>query len=183
MQPFTQLTLDTPRLHLRPLRESDADAMFALFSDPTVVRYLSHPPWTSITQAQTLIADDLRNLADGTYLRLGLESRASGRLIGNCSLFNLVPASQRADLGYVLAPDQEGQGLMHEALCALLDWGFNVLELRRLEADVDPRNGRSIKTVERLGFQREGFLRERWLVNGEIGDTLFYGLLKSDPRP
>jgi RimJ/RimL family protein N-acetyltransferase len=61
------------------------------------------------------------------------------------------------------------------------------MQLRRLEADVDPRNAGSIRTLERLGFQREGFLRERWHVNGEIQDAIFYGLLrrewlKSDPR-
>ena len=56
------------------------------------------------------------------------------------------------------------------------------VRLRRLEADVDPRNAASIRTLERLGFQREGFLRERWHVNGEIQDAIFYGLLRRDWR-
>ncbi|MDQ3667749.1 MAG: GNAT family N-acetyltransferase [Acidobacteriota bacterium] len=49
-----------------------------------------------------------------------------------------------------------------------------------MEAEVDPRNSASIRTVERLGFQREGYLRERWQVNGEVQDTIFYGLLRPD---
>ena len=59
-------------------------------------------------------------------------------------------------------------------------YAFEVLDLHRIEADVDPRNAASIRTLERLGFQREGYLRERWQVNGEIQDALFYGLLRPD---
>jgi len=69
---------------------------------------------------------------------------------------------------------------MNEALHALLEHCFETLKLRRLEADVDPRNNGSIRTLERLGFQREGYLRERWHVAGEIQDALFYGLLKTE---
>ena len=69
---------------------------------------------------------------------------------------------------------------MNEALHALLDYAFEELALHRIEADVDPRNTPSIRTVERLGFQREGYLRERWKVNGEIQDTVFFGLLRPE---
>lgn len=67
-----------------------------------------------------------------------------------------------------------------EALKALVSYAFEVMGLRRLEADVYPRNAASIRTLERLGFQREGFLRERWHVNGEIQDAIFYGLLRRE---
>src|SRR6266511_4339701 len=73
-----------------------------------------------------------------------------------------------------------GNGYMHETLKALLTYAFDVLDFHRIEADVDPRNAASIRTLERLGFQREGYLRERWQVNGEIQDALFYGLLRPD---
>jgi len=69
---------------------------------------------------------------------------------------------------------------MHEALQALLGFAFQILELNRLEADIDPRNLASAKTLERLGFQKEGHLRERWIVNDEVSDTDLYGLLHRD---
>ncbi len=69
---------------------------------------------------------------------------------------------------------------MHETLRAVLDYAFSVLDLHRIEADVDPRNTASVRILERLGFQREGYLRERWQVNGEVQDSLFYGLLRPD---
>jgi RimJ/RimL family protein N-acetyltransferase len=66
---------------------------------------------------------------------------------------------------------------MTEALSALLDYAFGPMQLRRLEADIDPRNARSMRLVDRLGFRQEGLLRERWNVAGEIQDTAFHGLL------
>jgi RimJ/RimL family protein N-acetyltransferase len=69
---------------------------------------------------------------------------------------------------------------MEEALRVLLRFSFSEMELHRIEADVDPRNEASIKLLERLGFHREGYLRERWLVNGEINDTVFFGLLRRE---
>jgi RimJ/RimL family protein N-acetyltransferase len=62
----------------------------------------------------------------------------------------------------------------------VLSYAFEALNFHRIEADVDQRNAASIRTVERLGFQREGYLRERWQVNGEIQDALFYGLIRPD---
>ena len=62
----------------------------------------------------------------------------------------------------------------------LLDYAFNGLSFHRIEADVDPRNQRSIRSLERCGFVREGHLRERWHVEGEIADAYFYGLLRRE---
>ena len=69
---------------------------------------------------------------------------------------------------------------MHQALQALLQYAFETLNLNRLEADIDPRNQASARTLERLGFQKEGHLRERWIVNDEISDTDLYGLLRRE---
>jgi RimJ/RimL family protein N-acetyltransferase len=71
---------------------------------------------------------------------------------------------------------------MFEATSTLLRFAFEQLSLHRVEADVDPRNEASIRLLEKLGFQREGYLRERWLVGEEINDTVFYGLLRREWR-
>ncbi|MES2956983.1 MAG: GNAT family N-acetyltransferase [Pseudomonadota bacterium] len=182
MSGFDQLTLRTKRLHLRPLREADAASLHAIFSDPRVMRYWSTPPWTSSAQAQAFIARDLEAMRTGDYLRLGLERVNDGRLIGQCTLFDFVQPSRRAEVGYALLADAWGQGWMHEALCALLEHGFGALQLKRVEADIDPRNAASARSLERLGFMREGLLRERWIVDGEVSDTALYGLLARDWR-
>lgn len=69
---------------------------------------------------------------------------------------------------------------MHEALSRLIAFGFTDMHLNRIEADIDPRNERSARSLERHGFQKEGYLRERWIIDGEISDTVLYGLLQSE---
>jgi len=180
MPAFDQLTLSTPRLCLRPLRLGDAQALFAIHGDARVVRYWSTQPWTSLDQARALIDADLKALPVGEYVRLALELRATGDVIGTCSLFHLAPQCRRAEMGYALAHAHWGAGLMHEALSALLHYGFGVLGLNRVEADVDPRNAPSVRSLQRLGFLHEGHLRERWIVADEVSDSDLYGLLCRD---
>ena len=180
MQAFDRLALDTARLQLRPLLDGDADALYAIFSDPAVMRYWSSPPWTGLEQAQAMIAADAEDLRSGRHLRLGLVSKASARLIGTCSLFNFHEQCRRAEIGYGLARAAWGQGFMHEALSALLRFAFVELEMNRLEADIDPRNTASACSLERLGFRQEGHLRERWIVGGEVSDSSLYGLLRRE---
>ncbi len=180
MPAFDQLTLDTPRLHLRPLLPDDAPALFAIHSDARVVRYWSSCPWPSINEAHAMIAKDVVALPAGEHLRLALALRATGNVIGTCSLFHLSAQCRRAEIGYAMAHAHWGHGLMHEALIALLHYGFTTLDLNRVEADVDPRNTPSVRSLERLGFLKEGRLRERWIVEGEVSDTDLYGLLRRD---
>lgn len=177
MPSFEKVSLQTKRLLLRPLVEADAPALLAIFSDPVIMRYWSTPPWTSIDEAYSMVARDQKALAAGEYLRFGLERADTGNLIGNCTLFSISATCRRAEVGYGLAQSAWGHGYMDEALRALLDYGFSVMNLNRVEADIDPRNSASARSLERLGFTREGFLRERWIVNGEVSDTALYGLL------
>ena len=177
---FGSTTLRTDRLLLRPLHEADARDLFAVFSDVRVSRYLSHPAWTDIDSAHELIARTVAAVQADKYLYLGIERAGDGRLIGECSLFNLMPQCRRAEVGYTLAHEAWGKGYIGEALVALLEFGFVRLGLNRVEADVDPRNVASAKTLERLGFQKEGLLRQRWIVGNEVSDSALYGLLAQE---
>jgi hypothetical protein len=80
------LALATTRLALRPLQDDDAPALFDIFSDPRVMRYWSSPPWSSLTSARETIAADAAAMRAGDYLRLGLELRETGELVGTCTL-------------------------------------------------------------------------------------------------
>lgn len=177
---FSDCRLETRRLLLRPLQQADAPALLALFSDPQVMRYWSTPPWTSIEQAHAMIALDRDALPRGEHLRLGITRRDDGALVGTCSLFNRVPSCRRAEIGFALAPAFWGRAYMDESLRALLRHGFNAMALNRVEADIDPRNEASARTLERLGFRREGLLRQRWIVGDEVSDSALYGLLQRD---
>jgi ribosomal-protein-alanine N-acetyltransferase len=173
-------TLDASRVTLRWISEGDIDAFYAIYSNPEVMRYWSTPPLADRDVAVNLINKIQEDWKRRVILKWGIALRTDNQLIGSVTLFNLDFNHRRAEIGYALGRAHWGQGYMHEALMALLKYAFEVLDLHRIEADVDPRNDASIKTLERLGFQREGYLRERWQVNGEIQDAFYYGLLRRE---
>ncbi len=171
-------TIATERLVLRLLTPEDAPAMFTIFSDPEVMRYGAGSPWTMMEQAHEYLVKGEENLASGTALRVGIEVQATGMLVGQAALWGFSEQNRRCDIGYSLAREHWGKGYAGEAVRALLGYGFEQLGLNRVEADIDPRNAASARVLERLGFAREGFMPERWIVGGEVCDTVFYGLLR-----
>jgi RimJ/RimL family protein N-acetyltransferase len=180
--PFEPATLETPRLRLRWIIEDDAPALFAVYSDPVVARFLSRPAFKDLAQAETLVTTAQACYADGSSVNFAIERRDDGIVTGNCMLFRFHRESRRAEIGYSMAQAYWGSGYMHEALVALIDYAFGPLGLNRIEADIDPLNAASAKSLERLGFAKEGVLRERWIVAGEVSDTAYYGLLQRDWR-
>ena len=173
-----QPELSSPRLRLREVRDGDAAALFAIHGDARVMRYWSYPAWTELAQAEQKIADIQRQRREEDILIWAIADATSDLLIGSSAVFYLNLEQGRAEIGYSLHPDWQGHGLASEALQLVLGYAFNNLGLRRIEADIDPRNLPSCRLVERLGFVREGLLRERWHVNGEICASAIYGLLR-----
>ena len=173
-------TIEAERIRLRWISADDVDAFYAIYSNPEVMRYWSTPPLANRDQARKLVDEIHESWKRRAILKWGIALRSDNQLIGSITLFNLDFTHRRAEIGYALGREYWGHGYMNEALMTVLKYAFEVLELHRIEADVDPRNAASIKTVERLGFQREGYLRERWQVNGEIQDAYFFGLLRQE---
>lgn len=172
--------LETARLRLRPFEPRDLDDLYALESDADVMRYGSHVPWTERAQAEAKLAEILDPGRSAAVRRWVITERAVDRMIGDCVLFSIDPVHARCELGYSLFPAHQGRGLAREAVHHVLSWAFDSLGMMRIEADSDPRNLRSCRLLEHLGFQREGLLRQRWRVGGEVQDTALYGLLKGD---
>ncbi|MDD2060608.1 GNAT family N-acetyltransferase [Pseudomonas sp. GD03860] len=171
------LRLQTPRLQLRPMGSDDAAAWFAIMADPQVMRFWNHAPWHGLAEAQAALVIDRQAYADGQVFKLGIYRRDNDKLIGMCQCFHLEAESRRGEIGYCLASDAQGQGFMAEALEHFVRYLGEGLKLRRLEAEIDPRNSASARTLERLGFILEGTLRQRWCVGGEVSDSGLYGLL------
>ena len=173
-------TIESERLRLRWMDSKDIDALYRIFSHSEVMRYWSTPPLENREAAVSLMNEIHEGFHRQSALKWGIARREDDEIIGTTTLFNLNLDNRRCELGYGLDRAEWGKGYMQEALRALLRFAFNDLGLHRIEADVDPRNTNSIRTVEKLGFQREGYLRERWQVGGEIQDALFFGLLRPE---
>ncbi len=179
MSSYPTPILTTERLVLRPMTMDDAADLFAVFSDPAVVRYWSAEPWTSISFAEQSIGRALENYREQSEVRFGIALRDTGSLIGTVNLHHVFPQNRRCEIGYALGSPHWGKGYATEALTAALDYGLYELHLNRIEADIDPRNAASAGVLERLGFRKEGYMPERWFVHGEMADTINYGLLRS----
>lgn len=170
-------TIPTRRLLLRWLVTDDVPALAAIFGDPEVCRYWSHPALPDLAAASALREHIVGCFVARSLFQWGIAERETNVVIGTCTLAALSSDHGRAEVGFALARAVWGRGYVAEVLPALLGFAFGTLGLHRVEADVDPRNERSIRALERVGFKREGYLHERYIVNGERQDAVLYGLL------
>lgn len=175
---MTLPVLDAERLRLRPLGPGDVPALLSIFGDPEVCRYWSSPPLSGIAEAEALYASIERGFETRTLFQWGTELCETKEIVGTCTLASVSEQHRRAEVGFALGRAHWRKGYATEALVALLGHAFSDLALHRLEADVDPRNRASMRVLERLGFERDGYLRERYHVAGEITDGVLLGLLR-----
>lgn len=174
--------LSGEQIRLRGFRNDDMDGLYALYSDPAVTRYWSFPAWTRREQAASLLQHAIESRSADTILCWAIADAGHDRLIGSLTLFNINRDQGRADIGYALQSAEWGKGYAKQALSLAINHAFDALALRRVEADIDPRNTASCKLVEGLGFRHEGLLRERWLVDAALQDSAIYGLLAREWR-
>jgi RimJ/RimL family protein N-acetyltransferase len=175
--------LESDCIRLRGIRESDLDGLFTLFSDPRVMRYWSRGPMTDRQEAVDYAKTILDGFVKRDLLNWIVADAGSDAMIGTATLYEINPQHARAGLGYALMPDYWGKGLAQEAAALAISYGFLELGLHRIEADTEPNNLRSNRVLERLGFQREGLLRERYRVAGEVQDSVILGLLRAEWAP
>ena len=176
-------TLHTARLELRRFHEVDADALFALHSNAHVLRYWDSPLWSDRRRAERFIATCRQMAEDGTGVRLAVDRASDGAFLGWCSLTRWNPDYRSASLGYCFDDAAWGHGYATEAARTLLHWAFDTLDMKRVQAETDTRNVASARVLEKLGFVREGTLREDCVVNGEVSDSWVYGLIRREWPP
>lgn len=173
-------TLETDRLVLRRIERSDLETMYRLQSDPEVVRYFGRDPHTRIEQTEEWLYKIESGLKDATSIRWGITLRGSPELIGSTGFWRWNQPHFHAEIGYELAHAHWGRGIMVEAIRKTLVFGFSTMNLHRVEANIDPDNQGSRRVLEKLGFQREAFMRENWFYQDRFTSTALYGLLKRE---
>lgn len=174
--------IETARLQVRLVRLSDLPALLLVNGDDEVTRRLPYAAWRSAGDAEAWLLRMAALQAAGTALQFVVVEKRSDTAIGTCLLFRYDSGSARAEIGYVLGRRHWGSGTMREALGGLIDCAFGPMGIRRLEAEVDPRNAASARLLLGLGFGREGLLRQRWVNRGEPTDAECYGLLRDEWR-
>ncbi len=166
--------LQTDRLSLRHITSDDADDVFELRSSPQVMRYFDRPMATCAADALALIGkiEAARTANEG--VTWGISVLESAKLIGTVGFWRIDNEHDRAEIGYLLHPEFQNQGIMSEALAAALDYGFATIGFHSIEANVNPNNAASIRLLERAGFVREAYFRENYFWNGQFLDSAIY---------
>jgi RimJ/RimL family protein N-acetyltransferase len=172
--------LSTPRLHLRRLRMEDADDIFAYASDPQVTTYVFWEPHRTLDDTRDFLRRTLKGYADGLPPAWGIEHLADKVLIGTCGMFEIQAQHARAEIGYAMGRKYWRQGLMTEAVGAMLDYGFKTLGLNRIEARCDVANTGSWRVMEKAGMKFEGVLRQNIFLHGRPSDAKIHAILRED---
>lgn len=175
--------IESERLILSLVTPSDLPDLYSINTDDAVTRYLPYESWKSFADAEAWLGRHDKRHRERESYQCAIRLRDSGRTIGNCLVFRFDTTAACAEVGYLLGREYWGQGYMQEALRLWIAFAFNRLGLRRLEAEIDARNDASARVLERCGFEREGFARQRWADKNELSDSAYYGLLNPDYQP
>lgn len=174
--------LYTERLILREITLNDAEALFRVRSDIRVTRLNSGKPMEVVGEAHELIEKSRRAFLDQRRIDWGIVLKAAPQLgvIGRVGFNYWLKQDRRASIGYDLAYIYWGQGIMTEAVRALIQFGFTEMDLNRIEADAAAENIGSIRVLEKTGFTREGVQQEQYFEWDEFHNLVLYALLRKD---
>jgi [ribosomal protein S5]-alanine N-acetyltransferase len=171
--------LETPRLRLRAWVEADAEVLHAAFGDPETMRFWNSPARTNVADTAALIRES-RQAPPWLHAAFAITFRDTGEPVGMVNYHDRRPANRRLAVGWILIRARQRQGIMREAMPAMLRYCFNTLDAHRIEARIEAANGRSVALANWLGFQREGLMRDWMFVGNEPRSPHMHSLLRPD---
>lgn len=181
MLPETR-TIETERLLLNEITPELYTYILTHFNDEEIKQYFDFGD-KGLAQAKERFKIGVINYYM-TYKYFLLKDKQTGTTIGSCGYYRWYEDHNRAEIGYVMTNESyRGQGLMKEAATRILKFGFEEMNLHRVEAFAGPENTASIKIIEALGLKYEGVLRDHYLSNGVYSDSACYALIKSEYQP
>jgi ribosomal-protein-alanine N-acetyltransferase len=180
---FTRLPeLTTNRLNLRAMRMSDARDIYEYSCDPQVARHVLWEAHQNIHQTRAYIRYVLRQYRAGTPSSFCIELKDTGKVIGTIGFMWVSNENRSAEVGYSLSRSYWNKGIMTEALREIMRFGFETLNLNRIEAQHECDNPASGKVMEHVGMLREGTLRQRLYNKSRFVDVELYAILRDEWR-
>lgn len=172
-------TIETERLLIQKLDSKIMNEIFELDNEDEIKKILGISEEEFMRQKKINLAG--YESYNQRMMNFKLVERESNKIIGNCGFHTWNPQHHRAEIGYALnSEDFKNKGYMKEALAKILEYGFQEMNLNRIEALIDENNTPSKKLLDYFGFTKEGVLRGHYLVNGTFEDSVQYSLLKSE---
>ncbi len=173
-------TLATERLLLRPMRTSDAYDMYEYACREDVTEYLLWAPHPSVGSTREYLAYIEQRYATCDFYDWAVTLKDSGKMIGTVGFTRLDMTHRLGEIGYVLNPEYHGKGLGTEAAREIVRFGFDVLELHRIEAKFMLGNTASMHVMEKLGMTFEGYHRDAMLVKGKFRTIGYCAIVEGD---
>jgi [ribosomal protein S5]-alanine N-acetyltransferase len=175
--------IETERMHLRRVTAELNHHVFTHYTDAQIKAFFDIETDEALELGKRRFYEGM-TMFNKSFLYFMLAEKGSGKVIGHCGYHTWYTAHHRAEIGYVLdREDMKGRGYMKEAMRPIIQYGFETMKLNRIEAFISPENTASLALVKGLGFKAEGHLREHYCNNGQVEDSLVFGLLKKDFAP
>ena len=172
--------LETERLLLREIIKEDAQSIYNCFSNNDVTRYYGLDTLTSFEQAEQFVDLFSKNYIEKRGIRWGIEIKDKEGIIGTIGFNAWSPKHKKAEIGFELNPKYWQKGYATEAVSKVISYGFEEFDLTRIGAVVFIENKASNELLRKLGFEKEGVLRNYLYQNGEPHDTYIYSILKGN---
>ena len=173
--------IETDRLILRPFASDDAEAMYRNWaSDPEVTKFLSWTAYKSVDTAHQILAVWTKQYHDNTFYQWAIELKEIRQPIGSISVVNQDDRVDMAEIGFCIGKSWWGQGVMTEALKAVMTFLFEEVGFQRIEAGHDPDNPASGAVQHKCGMKYEGTFRRRIRSNRGITDVVWNAALKEE---
>ena len=170
--------LETERLLLRRLDNSDIRNVYAMRSNPETMKYIPRPLVTNDEEALQHIAAINEKIDNNEGINWAVALKGAPDCIGIMGLYRIQKEHYRAEIGYMILPEFNGKGIVTEAVGRIMQYGFEVLKLHSMEGVIDPDNIASAKVLEKNGFVKEAHFKENEFYDGKFLDTVVYSRLQ-----
>jgi ribosomal-protein-alanine N-acetyltransferase len=172
--------LESERLIFREFDLKDALDIQLIRSDDSVMSYMDSEYHKTIEDSENFISKNIKRYENKIGIFWAIIDKTENKFIGDFAFWNIIRENHRAEIGYTLKPAFWGKGYMTETLNRLIEFGFKDLNLHSFEAEINPKNTNSEKTLVKAGFKKEAYFKENRYFNGEYLDSEIYSLLQAD---
>ena len=168
--------IETKNLLLRRMTHEDKHDIFQMRKDPRIHEYTDSKPDENIEETKLYIDKMINGITENKWIIWAIEHKILKKIIGSISIWNVNWAQGAAELGYGMTPDYQGKGLMKEALLSVVDYGFNVMKLKSLDAYTEENNMRSNNLLNNCKFKVVDKVDDQGYCNDRIYHMVVYRL-------
>ncbi len=172
--------LESERLLLRRIDETDLKEIFTMRSDSEIMKYIPRPLVKNIEEAKEHLAMINSGIEKNEAINWGITIKGNSKLLGIIGFYRTKHEDYRSEIGYMLLPEIHGKGIASEAVGIVVEFGFNEMKLHSIEAVIDPENVASEKVLQKNGFVKEGHFKENGFYDGKFIDSVIYSRLNNN---